>query len=259
MNETPVRASRRTHSRARRHRPWWRGGSSVRLWNGEVLGWAVIGLGIGILAGAGLSLVLGGIWGTLALWISLVGSVVLAFRRGVPRGLLSFRAVDVLYGVVLGALLRIAQGWLAVAFGGSGALPSYPSLDGSLPPLWWADDFVAGGVIAPVVEEFFFRGLLLVALFSVVRRFVRGSASGQEDVGIVLGGVVAVAASTGLFVLTHQLVTPLSADVALTLGLLGLVTGMLVVFTGRIWPAVLVHAVFNLTGVGLTVVGTLVG
>lgn len=237
--------------RPRRRRPWWRGGSSVRGWNAEVLGWAVLGLGAALLAGGGLGTFLGGMWGTMALWIALAVPVVFAFRRGVPRGLLSFRAVDLLYAVVLGGALRLVQGSLA----GPAAWPSYPSLDGTLPPLWWATDLIPGGVVAPVVEEFFFRGLLLVAHFTVVRRLLQGSGGD----GIVPAAIISVIAVAGVFVLAHQLLAPLTADAALALALLGLVTGALVVCTGRIWPAVLVHAVYNLTGVGLTVVGTLLG
>jgi membrane protease YdiL (CAAX protease family) len=203
-----------------------------------------------LLAGAWL----GGILGTAVLWIVLLVPVVLAFRRGIPRGLLLFRPVDVLYAVVLGGILRVIQGWLAVAFGASGALPSYPSLNGTLPAFWWLEDLLGGAVVAPVVEEFFFRGLLLVAIFTLVRRF-----AGDDGAGRALGGFVAVVASTALFVITHFLVGPLSLDAAVSLTLVGLVCGMLVVFTGRIWPAVLVHVVYNGTGVLLTVAGTVLG
>lgn len=237
--------------RSRRHRPWWRGGSSVRRWNSEVLGWAALGLGTALLAGFALGSLVGPTWGTAALWVALIVPVVFAFRRGVPRGLLAFRAVDLLYAVVLGSAVRLVQGWLA----GPGPMPTYPTLDGSLPPLWWADELLAGGVVAPVVEEFFFRGMLLVALFTVVRRMLRRPASE----GILPAGVIAVVVTAGLFVLAHQLVSPVTIDVALSLSVLGLVTGSLVMFTGRIWPAVLVHVVYNLTGVGLTVLGTLLG
>jgi membrane protease YdiL (CAAX protease family) len=242
--------SSRAGDRARRHRPWWRGGSSVRRWSAELLGWALLALGAGLLAGAWL----GGILGTIVLWLALLVPIVFASRRGIPRGLLAFRAVDLLYAVVLGGILRVIQGWLAVAFGASGALPSYPSLDGALPPSVWLEDLLGGAVVAPVVEEFFFRGLLLVVIFTLVRRF-----AGNDGAGMALGGFVAVVASTGLFVITHFLTGPMPLDAAASLTLVGLVCGMLVVFTGRIWPAVLVHVVYNGTGVLLTVAGTVIG
>lgn len=257
MTDSAVDPSHR--SRAPRRRAWWSGGSTVRAWNGELLGWSVIGLGAGMLLGAWLGMLFGGVWGQAALWAALLTPVFLAFRRGIPRGLLALRPVDLLYGVVLGLVLRIMQGWSAVAFGGSGALPSYASLDGSLPALWWAEDLLAGGIVAPVIEELFFRGILLVALFSVVRRSARRASPDRRGAGIRRAGIVSVAVTTVLFVLTHQLVSALTPDAAVALTLLGIATGALVVLTGRIWPAVLVHIVFNLSGVGLIVAGTLLG
>lgn len=223
----------------------------MRRWNLDLLGIALLALGAGLLAGAWL----GGFTGTIVLWVLMLAAALFAMlRRGVPRGLMQFRAVDVLYGVVLGSILRGIQGSLAVAFGGTGALPAYPSLDGALPPLWWAEDLLGGAVVAPVIEEFFFRGLVLIVIFTLVRRF-----AGEGQAGIVLGGVVAVVASTALFVGAHYLAGGMSADATVSLTVVGLVCGLLVVFTGRIWPAVLVHVVFNGTGVLLTVAGTLLG
>lgn len=222
----------------------------MRRWNWDVLGWALVGLGAGVLAGASI----GGILGSIVLWVALLVPVLLAYRRGVPRGLLRFRFVDVLYGVVLGGMLRVVQGWLAVASGGSGALPSYPTLNGALPDGWWVEDLVGGALIAPVIEEFFFRGLLLVVIFTLVRRFVGGGRA-----GISLGAFVGIVASTALFVGTHYLTGTASSGAAVSLTLVGLVCGLLVVFTGRIWAAVLVHLVYNGTGVLLTVAGTLLG
>lgn len=231
----------------------------MRRWNIEVLAWALLGLGVGVLAGAALNQLVGGFAGTLVFWVALIVPVALAFRRSIPRGLLTFRAVDLLYGIVLGGILRISQGLLSVAFGGSGELPSYSSLGDSLPSLWWAEGLLAGGIVGPIIEEFFFRGLLLVVIFSVVRRSFRRSTGRAADAGGGLEGFVAVAATTGAFVLTHQLVAPLSSDTAMSLALLAVVTGAVVAFTGRVWPAVLIHIVFNLTGVGLAVVGTILG
>lgn len=109
-------------------------------------------------------------------------------------------------------------------------------------------------IVAQVIEELIFRALPLVGIFTLVRRFVR-----DDRAGIVLGTVVAVATSTALFVAAHYLSGDPSADATVSLTLVGLVCGLLVVFAGRIWPAILVHVVFNGTGVLLTVAGTLLG
>ncbi|MGW8481862.1 CPBP family glutamic-type intramembrane protease [Microbacterium sp. NPDC055903] len=244
--DAPV--SRRGASARSRRREWWQGGSSTQRWSGDLLGWAAVGLGAGILLGS----LVGGMLGTVALWIALIVPVILAFRRGVPRGLLRFRPVDLLYGVVLGGMLRLAQGWLDVALGGSGALPSYPSLDGALPTSLWTQELLGGVLVAPLVEEGFFRGLVLVAVFAVVRRTM-----GRDDAAMRTAGVVAVTASVVLFILAHALLGAASSSEIASTGLLGLACGLLVVTTGRIWPAVLVHVVYNGTGVALAVAGTL--
>jgi len=229
---------------------WWRGGSSVARWDGELLGWAVLALGAGLLAGGWV----GDFLGTAILWACMLAATVLGFWRGVPLGLLHLRVVDVLYAVVLGGMLRTIQGWLAVAFGASGALPSYATLDNRLPENWWLEDLLGGVLIAPAIEEFFFRGVLLVAVFTVVRRF-----TGRGVAAIRLGGFVSIIACAALFAIVHQLTGPVGAADLLSLTLVGLVCGMLVVFTGRIWSAVLLHIVYNGTGVLLTLAGTLLG
>ena len=64
--------------------------------------------------------------------------------------------------------------------------------------------------------------------------------------GRLTAGLVALLVSTGLFVLVHGLDrSTLAAGCVLSLALLGLVCGLLVLLTGRIWGAVLVHVVFN--------------
>ncbi|WP_144795946.1 CPBP family intramembrane glutamic endopeptidase [Microbacterium paludicola] len=248
MSSSATATSTRASRHRGRRRPWWRGGSSVRRWNIDLLGWALLALGAGLLGGA----LLGGMLGTAVLWVALLVPVVLAYRRGVPRGLLIFRPVDLLYGIVLGSILRFAQGLFSEAFGGSGALPTYPSLNGGLPAGWWVQDLLGGAIVAPVIEEFFFRGLLLIVIFTLVRRL-----AGSHPAAIGLGGFVGVVASTALFVLAHALTEALPAAGVVSLTLVGLVCGTLVVTTGRIWPAVLVHVVYNGSGVLLTVAGTM--
>jgi len=51
----------------------------------------------------------------------------------------------------------------------------------------------------------------------------------------------------------------LGVDEVISLSLLGLVCGLLVMLTGRIWPAILVHVVYNGTFVVLALAGTYLG
>ncbi|MFG6404076.1 CPBP family intramembrane glutamic endopeptidase [Microbacterium sp. P04] len=235
----------------RRRRSWRRGGSSVKRWGWELFGWAVLALGVGTLGSAAATELVGGTLGALlsqlVIWLAFAAPVVLAFARSRPRGLLNFRPVDLLYAVVLGGMLRFAQGWLELRAGGNGAWPSYPSLGGSLPSGYLFEELLTPVVIAPVLEEFFFRGLVLVAVYSAVRRIA------GRDVAMFAAAIV----STALFIVAHALVAPLAWDAVVSLALLGLVASLLVLFTGRIWAAVLTHVVYNGIWVALATVGTL--
>lgn len=241
----------RSARRPRSRREWLDGGTSTRRWGWEVFGWALLALGAGLIASAAFTTLVGGELGAtlslVATWTSLAVAVVLAFRRSVPRGLLRFHPVDVLYGVALGGMLRLAQGWIAGATGGSTAWPSYPSVDGRLPPRWWFDELVATVVAAPLLEEFFFRAVIVVAVYAAVRRIA----------GRAFGAVAAASASVGLFVLAHAVLTPLELGPTASLVLLALVAAVLVLSTGRIWGAVLTHVVYNATWVALATLGTL--
>ncbi len=237
----------------RERRTWAQGGSSVARWRTDLLGWALVSLSVGIIASVTVNQVLrttiGGWAAAVVLWVALLVPVVFAFRRSIPRPLLQLRAVDLLYGVVLGVILRVAQGWIAIAAGGSDVWPSFVTLDGQLPVSWWLSELASGVVISPVLEEFFFRGVLLIVVYSVVRR----------SVGAGTAAFVAVIASTALFVMGHILTLGIEWDIAASTGLVGLVCSLLVMLTGRIWGALLVHITFNASYVALALVGTLIG
>jgi len=91
--------------------------------------------------------------------------------------------------------------------------------------------------------------VVLVSVYTLLRRLV----------GVVMAGAVAVVVSTALFVLLHSLVGGIGVDEVISLSLLGLVCGALVMLTGRIWPAILVHVVYNGTFVVLALAGTFLG
>ncbi len=182
------------------------------------------------------------------IWVSSAVPVVAAWSRSRPLGLLRFRGLDVVYGVVFGVILRFCQGALAQSEGGSLPWPSTPSIPGTLPD-GFSGDVVAGVAVAPVLEELLFRGVVLVCAYTVVRRWS----------GRVAGGVAAAAISSAFFVGAHLLVAPMSASDVWALVLVGVVAAALVLGTGRIWAAVATHVVFNATGLALVAVGTLWG
>lgn len=241
-----VEIDARPPRRPRTRRTWVEGSRTARLWNTELLGWAALSVGAGMILSIALRTLVPGINGVLlgglAIWIGMGVPVVIAFRRGVPRGLLRFRAVDLLYAVVIGGVLRVVQGWLEVAGGGTGALPSYPALDG----LWWLDASTAV-LVSPALEELLFRGVVLVAVYRIARRGVDGA-------------LLAIVASTASFVAMHMITGGFGSwDRPVMLTLIGAALGTLVILTGRLWPAILAHLVYNLSGVALAVAGTLLG
>ena len=92
---------------------------------------------------------------------------------------------------------------------------------------------VGAVVLAPIVEELFFRGLCLRA---IEKRF---------------GTTAAVFGSTFLFTLPHFANPSLAGTAVLfsLIGTVGLLLALLVVKTGRLGPAVIAHALFNSVGV----------
>ncbi len=243
---TPMRRRRRR----RPHRPWREGGATTAPWGLGLLGWATATGSAGALVARELSLVLPApIAATAAqaiIWLGFAVPVVWAWSRSRPRGLLDFRVVDLLYGVVLGVVVRFVQGALAQAGGGPVPWPSTTTVDGALPD-GFVVDAISGVAVAPVLEESFFRGVVLVCAYTVVRRLS----------GRLAGAVAATAMSTMLFVAAHLLVASSSVSDVWALALLGVVTAALVLGTGRLWAAVATHVVFNATGIALVAVGTL--
>lgn len=249
LDEVPVRPRARRTPRT----DWRLGGTTVRRWREGVLAVALVSLGVSLLAG----LLIGTLWssslapvvGTAVVGIGMLVPVVWAFSRSRPIGLLRFRAVDLLYGLALGGLLRMTQGWLEVGVGGSGALPSVGSAGEGAPLSWWLAEALPSIVVAAPLEELFFRGVVLVALYTVLRR----------PFGKLAAGIAAGLGSAGLFVAIHALASTATVDATLSLLLLGLTCGALVLLTGRLWGAVLVHVVYNATFVLLAVAGTALG
>ncbi|WP_292834501.1 CPBP family glutamic-type intramembrane protease [Microbacterium sp.] len=248
----PTRASLRARTAEKLASPadWRWGGHTVAVWNAWLAAGALISLVAAVLVRATITLVWPSPWaatiGTVLLWVGLAVPVVWALTRSRPAGLLRLHPLDFLYAVVLGGVLRVVQGWIQP---GVAVFPSYPLVDGRLAAEWWLIDGVGAVVVSPAVEEFFYRAVLLIALYVILRRAL----------GNVVAGGAALLITTGLFVLVHALTTTPTADAALSLTLLGLVCGLLVLLTGRIWGAVLVHLVFNATFVLLALTGTFLG
>lgn len=237
-----------TPGRRRRKRTDWRlGGTAVRRWDLAVLSAALIGVGLGVVGGGAVSRIAAP-WAatasTVVLWLGLGGAVAFAFARSRPAGLLRFRPIDVLWGVGLGLGLRLLQGWVSGA--DAAAFPSAMALDGGLPSGWWLTEAIPAGLVAPLVEEFFFRTVVLVAVYQLLRRSVGG----------VAAGVTAALVSAGGFVLLHATAGALTLVDGIQLFAVGGTCALVVLLTGRIWGAVLTHVAYNVSYLVLVVVGT---
>ena len=227
--------------------------------------WGLGDAAAGMLAGLLLSSVIASIWlgatgddeltlggmavSQLGLWAGLSGSVVWASaRKGTGRLADDFgwrlRPVDLAVGVVC-ALLAHAFLDLVVARL-LGPLLGDPDVSEPVEELVEAARgvrmvgllaFVSLG--APVVEELFFRGLLLRGL---QRRF-------DDGVAIVLSAV--------LFGVAHVQALALGALVLVivSLVLLGLALAVLAVRTGRLGPSIVAHSVFNAVSVAAVSLG----
>lgn len=243
-------SSELTPSVVRRRRDWREGGRTVKPWDETVLAIALVALGLALVAAAVIrGFDPGAAASTVASAVALVGmlvAVVIALMRAKPRPLLRLRAVDLLYGLMFGVTLRLVQGWFAVAAGGSGAFPAFDAAPQGRGDVWLFADAGLLLAVAPVVEELFFRGVLLVTAYSVVRRMA----------GRVPAVLTAVALSTAAFIAAHAWTSGIAWEAWATPLAVGFVCAALVLATGRIWGAVFVHFAFNLTYAVLALVGT---
>jgi membrane protease YdiL (CAAX protease family) len=110
-------------------------------------------------------------------------------------------------------------------------------LDGGLSTGTVALSAVTAVVFAPLAEEIMFRSLLLGAL-------IRKTSVVPADRRAILVKAANVACSL-LFALLHSSAWPAPFGIFL----LSLALGKLYISTGRLWPCIVAHAVFNLTGV----------
>ncbi len=154
-----------------------------------------------------------------------------------------FQPIDIAYGLGIGGLMLFLAA--VVSFLVSSLVGLDPGADESTNTQIISDAadgpafviiFVAAVVLAPIVEELFFRGLCLRA---IEKRF---------------GTVAGVLGSTFLFTLPHFTNPSLAGTAVLfaAIGTVGLVLAILTVKTGRLGAAVIAHAVFNGIGVAAT-------
>ena len=186
----------------------------------------------------------------LVVWVPLLGACAFAcYVRGTrpPARDLGLRItwLDVLFGLGIGLVVRALAGMIEVIVYGRMSLGGV-TLGEIVYDGWWVfGALVAPILIAPFVEELFFRGLVLRATY---RAGVGADATAAGPAGRGAASVVAVIVSASLFSLLH-LVEVTNVQSAIVLGLstliLGIATGMIAVYTKRIGGAMVAHATFN--------------
>ncbi|MBD8218532.1 CPBP family intramembrane metalloprotease [Microbacterium sp. CFBP 13617] len=197
---------------------------------------AVLCAGLGV-SGAGVVEWLSGspnsIFSTSALLVGLGAAVLFAFVRARPAGLLRLKPIDVLWSIGVGLFLRLTVGGLAGA--NSAAFPTAGGEGAVSRSDWWLTYALPAGLVGPLVEEIFFRGVLLVVIYQLLRR----------SVGALAAGVSSLLFTSAAFLMLHAFFSPLAVVDGLQLLLVAFTCGLLVLLTGRLWPAVLAHVVYN--------------
>lgn len=225
-------------------RDWRLGGRAVSRWDTKLLlaGLLVV-MGVALASSAAIWLT--GFWGGLPatplLWAGLMSVSALAFARSRPAGLLRLRARDFLYGFAFGIILRFVQN------GAEGA----PFPDSSLLVTgdfvrWVFAEAIPLGFVGPIVEEIFFRAVILVTAYQTLRR----------TTGPGPASVAAALTSTGLFAALHGVLAPMTLHDSTQIALVGLTCSALVFLTGRLWAAVIAHVIYNCVFLLLVVVGS---
>ncbi|MEC5182996.1 membrane protease YdiL (CAAX protease family) [Cryobacterium sp. MP_3.1] len=204
----------------------------------------VAGLNSLLSRGAVLDQQLGTLLGYLVAWVPFLGAVLIFCfgfgTRSLVRDIgLRFRPLDLLWGLTVGVVARVLATIVEIAgygqMGSAGATLGEPVRD----LWWWFLVFLAPVVLSPLIEEMFFRGLVL--------RSVQGATSGRGVSAAVAGGT-AVVVSAVVFALVHVINTgSMTATVVIGLStfLFGLGAGALAVLTGRLGGAIVAHVTFN--------------
>jgi membrane protease YdiL (CAAX protease family) len=196
----------------------------------------------------------------LPVWIGLLGTAVWACRRHGTGDLIAdlalrVRWIDLLIGLGAGLGLRFAIGiWTIICTRLTGQLPEGNLQDvlgggGLGRGAWLVINALAIGLVGPVIEEIFFRG---VGLRGALAGLLHRSATDIRLADPRRRARIAIAATAAVFALLHvsEIDDAVSALVLLPgLFAAGVVLGWLTVRTGRLGPAIVTHVVFNAVAV----------
>jgi membrane protease YdiL (CAAX protease family) len=201
----------------------------------------------------------------LPVWIGLLGTAIWACRRHGTGNLVAdlavrVRWIDLAIGLAAGLGLRFALGiWTIICTRLTGQLPEGNLQDvlgagGLGRGAWLVLNALAIGLVGPVIEEIFFRG---VGLRGALAGLLRGSVTRPGLADPRRRARIAIVATAAVFALLHvSEVDDAVSALVLVPGLFaaGVVLGWLTVRTGRLGPAIVTHVVFNAVAVVALVV-----
>lgn len=184
----------------------------------------------------------------LAAWIPMAAAILLALRGTTLRGAaaelgLRIRPLDVLWGIALGFAARAADSFIRLSLAPSSGPGGQPTLGAAVTGSALALGLLAPVIIAPLVEECFFRGLMQRTLSA------GGAPSRLRTAGAVLVASLAFAA-------VHVVLSARTPTDVTTIGagtfVFSLGSGLAAAATGRLGASILGHMAFNGLGVLLT-------
>ncbi|WP_166806032.1 type II CAAX prenyl endopeptidase Rce1 family protein [Cryobacterium sp. TMT1-3] len=198
------------------------------------------------------------------------GGRLAADSRGGIRSMLRlfFRPIDLIWGLAIGLLARTLASLIEIwGYGSMGAAGA--TFGETVYDFWWLfGALLAPVLLAPVVEELFFRGLVLQAVYGQVaasRERTTGKNCATPDSAPVLPGVsqidrhsrlggwaapIAIGVSGLTFALMHLVtIDPCSTDAVVVVGvstlIFGLAAASVSLATGRMGGAIIAHVTFN--------------
>lgn len=185
-------------------------------------------------------------------WVTLTGAAVWAVYRGGGLGW-KFKPVDLLTGLGLAVLAHSTVVLAGQAWAGAGLpLPANTSSFVGHPVGWLIVLGLGVSVVTPIVEELFFRGVMLGA---IQRKFTTAAESTNGLLRAAFGwaksataaGVVSALITAVLFGVLHWQDAPVAASLfmvaAASVG--GFLFGIARVFTGRLGASIVGHILFN--------------
>jgi len=197
---------------------------------------------------------------SFSFWFSLVSYavmvaflVVITVRRG-QRSFakdfnLRFTPIDLAIGLGVGVLAKVLGVVFAlIATAVTGSLPEGSNVQLGDDKVWAAlTGILVASLLAPLVEELFFRGFVLNGVRNAVLR-KRGAAASTRAV------VVAVAVSAGAFAVLHlqPIFDPaLLITLALSTFAFGALNAIVTLYTKRLGSAIVAHVFFNGSSIAL--------